>query len=119
MAGAALEKTVANGVYETEATVIYEAKDRAIISKDISVTGEVIIHTPVVCKPVFEQECPDEYQGIRKQDEMDILVLGEEGDTSAFWLEIKNDGFHSEKKGYGEREYGAYVAVSDGKRRNG
>lgn len=118
VAGAALEKTVANGVYETEATVIYEAKDRAIISKDISVTGEVIIHTPVVCKPVFEQECPDEYQGIRKQDEMDILVLGEEGDSSAFWLEIKNDGFHSEKKGYGEREYGAYVAVSDGKRRN-
>ena len=123
MSGMPLLTTTANGRYETTATITYEAADTNVgavseIQVPVGKANEINVHTPVVCIPHIEAFHNDMYQCKEIAEDCTVLVLGEEGIHSDFVLQVTNSGYHSEKKGYGERDYAEYLAKKEGKVRN-
>jgi len=118
-----LQIDVKNGRYETEAKVIYKADisnvgsvtEKQVEGKE---TNEINIHTPVVCVPIIQADHKDMYQCENVPEGNTVLVLDEEGKHSDFVLRIDNKGYHSDKKGYGERTYIDFLAQKDGKKQN-
>ncbi len=121
--GILLSETIENGRYETVAEIIYTAAGDNVgnqTEKRINVekVNEINIHTPVVCIPIVKAEHGDMFQCETVPAGHTVLVLDEEGVHSDFVLEIENYGYHSDKKGYGEKDYSGYLAEEDGKERN-
>ena len=121
--GILLEKTSANGRYDTKAEIIYVAADENVGSereKSIPATkvNEINIHAPVVCMPIMEADHEDMYQCETVPFGHEVLVLDDEWKHSEFVLQITNAGYHSDKFGYGNRDYSGYLAQRDGKEQN-
>ena len=121
--GVLLSETIENGRYETVAGIIYTASEVNVGKQKeryvpVSETNEINIHTPVICIPHIRAEHEDMFQCEAVPTGHTVLVLDEEGIHSDFVLEIDNYGYHSDKKGYGEKEYSKYLAETDGKERN-
>ncbi|MCH5273798.1 MAG: leucine-rich repeat protein [Lachnospiraceae bacterium] len=120
--GIPLLKESKNQSYESSAFCIYEA--------DVYVTGEqesktkeaavnaVNIHTPVVCEALLEAAHEDKYQCKEIPEGSTVLVLSETGIHSDFTVQILNEGYHSDRKGYGARSYTQYLAQKEGKPQN-
>lgn len=95
------------------------------LSYSISNINSLVIHTPVVCNPIYSS---DNNEYVQKDDLSPglNLVLDDNKLANDFTLKISNYGFHSSKKGYKERDYSAslrdesvsYLAKEDGKIRN-
>lgn len=118
-----LLETAANGRYETSAEMIYNAVAEnvgEVTSKRLPVSeaNEVNIHTPVVCIPNIRVYHEDMHQCETIPEGHSVLVLDETGEYSEFTLNISNFARHSDKKGYGERNYTKYLAKVDGKGQN-
>lgn len=123
MSGIPLLTTTANGRYDTTATITYEAAETNIgtvteIEIPAGKANEVNVHTPVVCIPHITSSHGNMYQCETIAEDCTVLVLDEEGIHSDFVLQVTNSGYHSEKKGYGERDYAEYLAKKEGKVRN-
>ena len=141
--GILLDSAIANGRYETESYAIYrlaEQNTRESVTKSITVTendaemgamegwdtievpiektNEINIHTPVVCLPELAGNHEELYQGKELPEDGSILVLDEEGRYSEFILFVNNVGYHSEKRGYKDRDYAEFLARKDGNVRN-
>ena len=121
--GLPLAVTAKNLRYDTEAGIIYHASEGNVGDMtehyvDVEEVNEIKVHTPVVCIPVVEAGHEDMYQCAQVPEEHTVLVLDEEGIHSEFVLQIENAGYHSEKKGYGEKDYALYLAEKDGKKQN-
>lgn len=117
--GIALVATASNGRFDTEADLIYTAGEtnvgnetrKQVLAKGVN---EINIHTPVVCLPTIWAEHESMYQCEEIPEGHTVLVLDEEGIHSDFILQIGNEGYHSDKKGYGERDYVRYLAKREG-----
>ncbi len=121
--GVWLRKEAKNDFYETKATIEYVASEANVgehKKKSVSVTeaNEIKIHTPVLCDPIITADNDTMYQCERIPAGSTVLVLDEEGRYSDFCLRVENIGYHSDKKGYGERDYGAYSAKRNGEVQN-
>lgn len=121
--GLPLAVTAKNLRYDTEAGIIYHASESNVGDMtehyvDVEEVNEIKVHTPVVCIPVVEAGHEDMYQCVQVPEEHTVLVLDEEGSHSEFVLRIRNAGYHSDKKGYGEKDYALYLAEKDGKKQN-
>lgn len=120
--GIPLLVTAKNGRYETKAWVQYNCmeaerkqKIRHVVVKE---RNELNIHTPVVCIPSLTANHEDMVQCELASKDSTPLVLDEEGIHSDFVLQIRNTGYHSEKRGYGTKSYAKYLAQKDGKEQN-
>ncbi len=121
--GLVLETTAQNGRYETVAEIVYTAAnenigDRTVQTLPMTKVNEINIHTPVVCIPEIRAEYEDMYQCESVPEGSTVLVLDEACVYSEFVLHIGNTGYHSDKKGYGQNDYGKYLAQKDGKEQN-
>lgn len=121
--GVCLRKEAKNDSYETKASIEYIASEENVGEckrKSVSVTeaNEIKIHTPVLCDPIITADNDTMYQCESIPAGSTVLVLDEEGRYSDFCLRVENIGYHSEKKGYGERDYGAYSAKRNGEVQN-
>ncbi|MDE7326105.1 MAG: hypothetical protein K2N63_07510 [Lachnospiraceae bacterium] len=67
--------------------------------------NSVHIHTPVYCDIHYEADNRKYTQLVSPMEGAVQLVLDPEGITSELWLSISNTGYHSGRKGYGERDY--------------
>ncbi len=126
-----IEDTKENGLYHSSGTSYYKrilsqtSKHKEIIEYKIANINDVTIHTPVVCIPVYSSD----NERFVQSDEISAslnLVLDEGKQSNDFMLHISNDGFHSDKMGYGKRDYRyslrdrntSYMATSEGQIRN-
>ncbi|MBQ3028063.1 MAG: hypothetical protein IJD26_03220, partial [Lachnospiraceae bacterium] len=121
--GVCLRKEAKNDSYETKASIEYIASEENVGEckrKSVSVTeaNEIKIHTPVLCDPIITADNDTMYQCESIPAGSTVLVLDEEGRYSDFCLRVENIGYHSDKKGYGERDYGAYSAKRNGEVQN-
>ncbi len=121
--GVCLRKEAKNDSYETKASIEYIASEENVGEckrKSVSVTeaNEIKIHTPVLCEPIITADNDTMYQCESIPAGSTVLVLDEEGRYSDFCLRVENIGYHSDKKGYGERDYGAYSAKRNGEVQN-
>jgi len=117
--GIPLLLTVPNGRYDTEAYAVYRAGEgnrggAAIIELPIVRTNEVNIHTPVVCMPKIFAYHDEMYQCKEVPEGSTVLVLDEEDRYSDFVLSVENTGYHSDKKGYRERNYTEFLSKKNG-----
>ena len=121
--GIPLLTTAKNGRHETVASIVYRADEANIgtitelVIPAVS-ANEINVHTPVVCIPGIEAFHEDMYQCAEVPEECTVLVLDETGEHSDFVLRIGNEGYHSEMPGYGEKDYGSFLARRDGTVRN-
>ncbi len=123
LSGINLKETAENERYETEAEICYRsvAANAGGTSKKrlrVNDVNEINIHTPVLCNSHIEADHEEMYQCEEIPEEHTVLVLDEEGIHSDFVLRIDNFGYHSDKQGYGEREYKDFLSMKDGKVRN-
>lgn len=111
-----------NREYESSGICVYEADARVVGEKEAkkreAAVNAVCIHTPVVCEAFLEAAHEDKYQCKEVPKDSTVLVLSEEGLHSDFTVQIVNEGFHSSRKGYGDRPYVQYLAEKDGKVQN-
>ncbi len=142
--GIPLLSTVPNGRYDTEAYAVYKAEavvregkqDSAgegcsqIAGKsnklgeqasEVSIreipllqVNEINIHTPVVCAPKISADHENMYQCIEIPEGSTVLVLDEADRYSDFVLSVGNTGYHSDKKGYRERNYTEFLMQKNG-----
>ncbi len=130
--GLRIPKIVANGLHPGNAEVIYRREistsgkyPKELVFPVEAVDG-VIVHTPVYCSGILESDNKTYCQQIAPDKGAESLVLDAEGISSDFFVHISNYGAHSEKKGYGIRDYSvafsapdcSYIAEKDGKLRN-
>ncbi len=112
-----------NGRHETTATVVYrpETEDEEGTEKRhilVTTANEINIHTPVVCIPKIRASHEDMHQCETIPEEYTVLVLDEEGTYSDFVIQVMNAGFHSDNKGYGDRDYTEYLLRKNGIEQN-
>lgn len=121
--GIPLKITAENGRYETTAEVQYELQtgtpgSTAEREREVSGVNEINIHTPVVCVPEMKVLWEDMHQCEEVPKGSSVLVLDEEGEYSRFCLQVGNEECHSDKKGYGFRNYTGYLAKKGGTKQN-
>lgn len=104
-----IEATKNNGNFGSKGEISYQSVvsfQGSISSPKYNVpVNEVVLHTPVYCKPVIEQDNKQYVQLVNPDDNCIPLVLDEKGISSDFTLKISNTGLHSNLQGYGNRDY--------------
>lgn len=65
----------------------------------------VYVYTPVYCDAIWRADNKKYTQLVTPKAGAVQLVLDSEGITSEIWLGISNTGYHSARKGYGQRDY--------------
>lgn len=109
-----IESQKANGTYESEGTVTYERichvgteAEGNTIQCDIDNINDVVVHTPTICNG----EISDirQYNQMLKPDRSAAsLVL-----DCTFAIKLSTKGYHSEMKGYEEKDYQKYIAKQE------
>lgn len=122
ISGVPLFKESKNQTYESSAVCVYEADscvagEKKVQRKNAKV-NDISIHTPVLCNAVLTASHEDKYQCEEIPEGSTVLVLSEEGVHSDFTVQVLNTGYHSDRKGYGERSYEQYLAEKEGKVQN-
>lgn len=119
-----IEKTLANDTYPSSGTITYEkvvsynSENEEQIIYPIDTVNEVNIHTPVYCKTMLAHD-NSAYLQLNHPEESCIPLILDENDTIGdFRLQISNKGYHSDKPGYGEKDYAKYLAQMDGNAQN-
>ncbi len=119
-----IEKTLKNKTYPSSGTITYEkvvkfnSNMSDLLTFSIDSVNEVKIHTPVYCKPVVKHD-NNPYLQLFDPDKSSIpLILDENSVTGDFTLQILNEGYHSNKAGYGNKNYAKYLASKDGTMQN-
>lgn len=127
-----IEAKKKNGTYGSTGTIYY--KSIALvnptkpnkISYSIHGINDVVIHTPVVCKPIVTADNKKYVQLIDPQEDAVQIVLDEDRNLSDFTVQISNTGPHSSKQGYFTRDFSrslrdpdvSYIAEKEGLLRN-
>ena len=101
----------ANGTYESEGTLTYERichvgeeSEGSSIEYDIDNINDVVVHTPTICAGLTSDQ--KEYNQLVHPDRsVSGLVL-----DRYFYIKSPTKGYHSELKGYEERDYKKYIA---------
>lgn len=123
--------TKKNGLYsssgkaEYKRIVSHSSKYNEKLEYNISNINSVVIHTPVVCKPIYSSD-NESFVQLDKIPPGLNLVLDTDKQTNDFKLQISNNEFHTNIKGYGKRDYTyslrdkktSYIAASNGQLRN-
>lgn len=123
--------TKENGIYHSSGTSKYKriasikSKYNENVDYSIPNINSVVVHTPVICNVIVSDD-NDQYVQLEKNSSALNLVLDKEKETNDFYLQISNYGFHSNKKGYKERDYNnslrdedvSYIAKINGQLRN-
>lgn len=121
--GQQIERSLANGNYTSSGTITYQritgfqSSLPPTITYPISVNS-VQLHTPIYCEPNIVQDNKTYLQLVNPDLSSIPLIIDENSQTSDFILNISNQGYHSGKSGYHNRDYSTYVATKDGKLRN-
>ena len=107
-----IEPTKANGVWESDASVTYAPCFRYNGKNDeidinINEVNDVTIHTPTVCYPSIT-DAKEYTQLVTPGTDCYHLVL-----DRTFTVNFPTSGFHSDLKGYGERDYSKYIATRE------
>lgn len=98
-----------NGEWSSDGMIYYEpvicvGLPGSFIEADIQDINDVIIHTPVVCYPSIS-DVREYTQLVSPQEQLVHLVL-----DRSFYVTLATYGYHSDMKGYGERDFGKYIA---------
>ncbi len=106
-----IPELVKNGMYESVGEVTYaqlaaypDAQSEPCQFAFEELNG-VYVYTPVYCEVNWKADNEKYTQLIAPMSRAVQLVLDPEGITSEIWIGISNVGYHSERKGYGERDY--------------
>lgn len=109
--GYMIDATKANGEYGSEGTICYtrtthygDDAEGANITYDVDEINDVTIHTPVICDAKIE-DVRKYNQLLNPNKKMASLVL-----DTYFNINLPTKGFHSDLKGYGDRDYAKYTA---------
>ena len=109
--GNVIDATKANGEYGSEGIICYtrtthygDDAEGSIIIYEADEINDVIIHTPVVCDAKIE-DVRKYNQLIDPSPSIASLVL-----DSYFNVTLPTKGYHSDLKGYGDRDYAKYTA---------
>lgn len=103
--------SVLNGSYESSGELIYQRIESfQTVQPDTLVypaerINRIYIHTPVYCAGILAADNRQYCQLAAPDEDMVQLIPDMEGISGDFTVEISNIGFHSQRKGYGERDY--------------
>ena len=126
-----IEATKLNGVYGSTGVITYRSiaavKPTRFHMLQYSITGinQVILHTPVICKPTITADNDKYVQLINPTDSIQ-LVLDPDPNLSDFTVNISNFAHHSDMRGYYIRDFSrsirdpavSYIASKNGILRN-
>lgn len=105
-----IKATKKNGTYETTGTITYKQMNginsfyATTIPGNIDNLESVVIHTPVVCKPVVVAD-NNKYVQLLNPTSAVQLVLDPKSSLNDFTLQVSNTGPHSNKSGYYTRDF--------------
>ncbi|MBH1942547.1 hypothetical protein I5677_16770, partial [Mobilitalea sibirica] len=130
--GQIIEAKKKNGTYGSNGTITYSSIATVNPSKQhyiyypINGINNVVIHTPVVCKPIIASDNDQYVQLLSPSDNCVQLVLDPDSNLSDFEVNISNNGPHSNKLGYYTRDISrslrdpdiSYIASKEGILRN-
>lgn len=123
--------TKENGTYHSSGNISYkrersiQSKFNSLVEYNIPNINSVVIHTPVVCEPIVFGD-NEQYVQLYEPSSSLHLVLDPKEELNDFTLQISNNGYHSLRQGYKERDYShslrdssiSYVATKNGELRN-
>ncbi len=121
-----------NGNYSSSGTVTYQLHTASVNSSASTKTynvpvNNVIIHTPVICKPIVTGDNDKWTQLIKPQVGAVQVVLDPDSELNDFTVKISNTLEHSDRLGYRVRDFSrsfidpdnvSYIAKKDGVVRN-
>jgi len=93
-----------SGVGEYKRIISHSSNHKEKIEVAIENINSVTIHTPVVCNPVYVSD-NNKFVQLKDLSPSLNLILDTSKETNDFILSISNSGFHTDKKGYGSRDY--------------
>lgn len=109
-----IEGQKANGTYESEGTITYKRMchvgaeaEGETIEYDIDNINDVIVHTPTICNGQIS-DVRQYNQMLRPDRSVAGLVLDRK-----FTIKSDTKGYHSELKGYEERDYQKYIGKKE------
>ncbi len=116
-----IPEKIENGMYESMGEIVYAQistyPDSGTTEEEyrfeLDEVNHVNIHTPVYCAVHIESDNKKYTQLASPLEDAIPLVLDPEGKTSGMWIGISNTGLHSQKKGYGERDYSKTLKDSE------
>ena len=113
-----IPENVENGIHESSGEVNYKRvesmsqKYPKTVSFEPEEINSVYIHTPVYCAGILEADNKQFCQLVSPNDNAVMLVPDEEGISGDLIVKISNTGEHSQKKGYGTRDYSETLGSS-------
>ena len=132
--GQVIEATKENGEYASNGTIQYECLTTSVstmgagpLKFGISGLDNVIIHTPVVCKPIVKADNDKYVQLVNPDLDAIQLVIDSESSLNDFTVKISNTGDHTSRLGYFTRDFSrslidpenvSYIASKGGLLRN-
>lgn len=109
-----IQPSTANGIYESEGEITYKRichvgsnAEGNVIKYDVDNINDVIVHTPTICNGKITD--------VRQHNQMiapDRSVAGLVLDCN-FKVKSPTSGYHSELKGYEERDYQKYISKQE------
>lgn len=106
-----IPETVFNGSYASTGELVYrrilsyQTQQPDVLVYQAGEINHVHVHTPVYCDGILTAENDKYCQLVSPDESMPQLMPDAEGISGRFEVEISNTGLHSQRKGYGERDY--------------
>ena len=114
-----IPENIENGIHESCGEIRYKRAESIskiypeIVSFEPEAINPVYIHTPVYCEGILDADNKKFCQLVSPEDSAVMLVPDEEGISGDLIVTISNTGKHSEKQGYGTRDYSKTLGSPD------